>query len=281
MSTPRSLARSDRIVAARTSTRRGEFATLRCSPAKDAPRGTALLIAGFTGSKEDFTSILPILADEGWDVATYDQRGQYETPAADTDDFSLSALAADAIAVCDVLLGERPCHVLGHSFGGLVAATAAIEDPARWLDLTLMCSGIVGFGDLRPDLVTFAGAARSVPLEQIYRANEDFNRTQGIAPESPEITAFLERRFLANSPASLAAIAQHLLTTPSLAPQLAATGLPVHMLRGADDDAWAHDLQDEVATAVGTSVVVIGEAGHSPAVDQPESTARVLDSFWG
>jgi pimeloyl-ACP methyl ester carboxylesterase len=253
---------------------------LTCTPASGEVRGTALLVPGFTGSKEDFVSILPLLADAGWATASYDQRGQYETRAGDADDFSLPALAADAVAVADALLGPDPCHLLGHSFGGLVAATGAYQYVNRWADVTLMCSGIVGFGPARPDLVMFARSARTADLEQIYQANEEFNRTQGLAPESPEIAAFLKERFLANSRGALAAFAEHLLTSPSLAAPLAASGVPVHMLRGIDDDAWPHAVQDEVAATCGTTVTVIDGAGHSPAVDQPEATAAVLDSFW-
>ena len=58
MSTPRSLALPDGIVASVISTPRGGFATLRCSPGSAPVRGSALLVPGFTGSKEDFGSIL-------------------------------------------------------------------------------------------------------------------------------------------------------------------------------------------------------------------------------
>ena len=48
-------------------------------PDEGEPHGTALLVPGFTGSKEDFISVLPLLAADGWRVVTYDQRGQYES----------------------------------------------------------------------------------------------------------------------------------------------------------------------------------------------------------
>ena len=59
------------------STARGSFATF---VAGDPALPTALLVAGFTGSKEDFIAVLEPLADAGYHVVAYDQRGQYETP---------------------------------------------------------------------------------------------------------------------------------------------------------------------------------------------------------
>ena len=49
-------------------------------------RGTILLIPGFTGSKEDFIALIPYLRDLGYTVASYDQRGQFESPGPDATD---------------------------------------------------------------------------------------------------------------------------------------------------------------------------------------------------
>ena len=49
----------------------------------EAARGTALLVAGYTGSKEDFAPLLAPLAEAGYRVVALDQRGQYESPGPD------------------------------------------------------------------------------------------------------------------------------------------------------------------------------------------------------
>lgn len=59
--------------------------------------GTVLLVPGFTGSKEDFLDLLPLLHDCGWTVIALDNRGQYESPHAP--DYSLDLWADD---VCDI-----------------------------------------------------------------------------------------------------------------------------------------------------------------------------------
>ena len=49
----------------------------------DGVRGTVLLVAGYTGSKEDFAPLLAPLAEAGFRAVAIDQRGQYESPGPD------------------------------------------------------------------------------------------------------------------------------------------------------------------------------------------------------
>ena len=125
-------------------TSRGAFAThaIRVTD----PVAHVLLIPGWTGSKEDFTPILPLLASVGFDATAYDQRGQFETPGADDDDYSLSGFAADAASLARECSTE-PTHLLGHSFGGLVAQTAALETTSTWRTLSLLCTGPGALGE--------------------------------------------------------------------------------------------------------------------------------------
>jgi pimeloyl-ACP methyl ester carboxylesterase len=265
------------------STPRGTFACLSCRPQTSSlPRGDVLLVPGFTGSKEDFAALLPLLAAAGWAAAACDQRGQYETPARDDDDFSLSGFAADAVEVARAMFGgEERVHLVGHSFGGLVAATAAVEHEDAWASLTLMCSGPGGLdGDQARDLREAARIARGEGLAALYSASADRDAALGVEPAPAEIEEFLHRRFVANSAEGLAAMAELLVDTPDLTPALAALNLKIAMLRGEDDDAWPHAVQDRLAHDLGTTVVVIEEAAHSPAVEQPERTRDALARIW-
>src|SRR3954451_20038161 len=93
----------------------------------EAVRGAALMVAGYTGSKEDFAPLLAPVADAGYRGVAIDQRGQFESPgpAAPAPSRStelgagLSAVARDVREESGVRL-----HLLGHSFGGLVSRVA-------------------------------------------------------------------------------------------------------------------------------------------------------------
>lgn len=283
MSTPRTLKLDATVRRQDASTGRGTFATLSCSPnTSSLPRGNVLLVPGFTGSKEDFAALLPLLAEAGWSAATYDQRGQFESTGQPGDDYTLSGLAADALAVARELFGaEEQVHLVGHSLGGLVAATAVIEQLDEWASLTLVCSGPGAItGERRGVMLDAAKMINRDGLEHAYRANVQRNLDRGSVAPEPEIEQFLHHRFLSNSPDSLAAMARLLATAPDRTAELAALDLPIAVLRGADDDAWPHDVQDDLAQALGTRVVVIANAAHSPAVEQPEETRDSLVRIW-
>jgi len=283
LSTPRRVQLDSTIRVGDIETARGTFAGFGCSPTDSSlPRGNVLLVPGFTGSKEDFAEILPLLKAAGWQSATYDQRGQYESVGTPDDDFSLDGLAADLIAVVEALFGhDEQTHLVGHSFGGLVASAAVLAQPDRFATLTLLCSGPGGFTDAKAaEALAGAELIEHEGMEAAYVSRERRTLDRAAEPPSEEVAAFLRTRFMANSPQSLAAMARLLAETGDLTSALVDSPVPVSVVRGADDDAWAHDVQDELADALGTRVVVIDDAAHSPAVEQPEPTRDALARIW-
>ncbi len=271
MSVPRSLELPPGVVATTLETSRGSFAAHVARTEQSV--GHVLLVPGWTGSKEDFTPLLPLLAAAGLDATTYDQRGQYETPGDPDGDYSLARFAADAVAVRD-MSGTARSALVGHSFGGLVAQQAVIDTPAAWTSLALLCTGpgALGDSDRRP-LKKLVSAIGKVPLLHIHELRE-----QGIRRPA-QITRFLARRFSSNDPRSLKAITQHLIDAPDVVDDVLATGLPVWVGRGADDDAWPHAVQAEMAHRLGTEVHVVPDSAHSPAVENPVGLLEVLLPF--
>lgn len=265
MSTPKSLDLPSGVAATTIETSRGPFATHTIRVPD--PVAHVLLIPGWTGSKEDFTPLLPLLASVGFDATAYDQRGQFETPGADDDDYSLSGYAADAASLARECSPE-PSHLLGHSFGGLVAQTAVLETTSTWRTLSLLCTGPEALGESaeRP-LSQFAQALGKVPLVEIHRFREN-----GVK-RLPDIGAFLERRFTSNSVASLKAMTEHLMHTPDLIAGVERLSLPVWVGRGEHDDAWPHDAQAAMAKRLGVDIEVIPDSAHSPAVENPQGLA--------
>lgn len=245
----------------------GDIATLTAS-AVGPRRGHVLLVPGWTGSKEDFTPLLPLLADAGYDVTAYDQAGQYESGPAE--DYSLERYALNALH-----LGRSASvdgsHVLGHSFGGLVAQEAAVINPEQVQTLSLLCTGPGALGESsRRPLKKVVAAIGKVPLLQLHELRE-----QGVKRPA-QITSFLAKRFTSNDPRSLRAMTQLLIDAPDVVEQVATTGVPIWVGRGADDDAWPHDVQADMATRLGTEIHVVPDSAHSPAVENP---AALVDAW--
>ncbi len=269
----------DGVLAQDVRTARGTFATLASRPTtRPVARGSVLLLPGFTGSKEDLAPVLPLFADAGWAAATYDHRGQFESPGQPDDDYSLEAFAADALSVAAAVHGEtEQVHLVGHSFGGLVAGVAAIHDPTRWASLTLLCSGPGGLtaGDIYDDALLVSDTMQRDGLEAVYLARRLRAQERGAGPVPDAVEALDHRRFLTSSPESLSAMARHLSGAPDRTAELAALDLTMGVVRGADDT-WTHAVQDALADALGTHVEVIAGAAHSPAAEQPEATRDSL-----
>lgn len=236
-------------------------------------RGDALLVHGFTGSKEDFAPLGPLLADRGYRVVAFDNRGQHESShAADESANRVPALAADTAALADALGLEHP-HLLGHSFGGLISQRAVVDDPARWASLTLLCSG-PGANPRRRDYEALIAEMGSRTMAESWVGDREA-WAQG--QDDPEM---LRRRWLATDPRSLVAHAQELMTASSLVAEVAAAALPVHVAFGETDDAWPQDLQREMARDLDALLTVIPDAGHCPNTENPPLTAAVLADFW-
>ncbi|MFE2350405.1 alpha/beta fold hydrolase [Kitasatospora cineracea] len=254
-----------------------------CGEPAGAVRGTAVLVPGFTGSKEDFIALLEPLAEAGFRTVAVDQRGQYESDGPDDPAaYAVAALGADVRAVTAGLGTSGPVHLLGHSFGGQVAREAVLADPEDlpWESLTLMSTG--------PGAIDPAEAARtalllealdSMDLESIWQVMRQMEGER-VPPLDPEVADFLHRRWLANHPLALKAMAAHLVSAPDRVDELAAVGLPKLVLSGERDYAWPVPEQSLMAERLGAVRRTVAGAGHSPNAERPAETAAALAAFW-
>jgi pimeloyl-ACP methyl ester carboxylesterase len=247
--------------------------------------GTALLVAGYTGSKEDFAPLLAPLAQAGVRAVAIDQRGQFESPGPDDPAaYGVADLAADVLAVAALLREETagPLHLVGHSFGGLVARAAVLADPGGFTSLTLLGSGPGRLTGPRAALLDHLGPLlESGGVPGVHEAMEQLSMTDPRAQAVPAATrAFLARRFLRNSAAGLRGMADAMLGEPDRVAELAATGVPVLVLHGEADDAWTPAAQADMARRLGARHEVVPGAIHSPAVENPPRTLEVLLDFW-
>jgi pimeloyl-ACP methyl ester carboxylesterase len=281
VSTPPYVALPIGVTVATVATAVGDFAALQAGDAADdTPR--AVLVPGFTGSKEDFIAVLAPMAAAGFFVTAFDQRGQWETkgPAA-VEEYDLAGFGADLVALATVL-GER-VHVVGHSYGGLVAREAVIAVPERFASVTLLCSGPAALPHpQRDELALFADVLDEHGLEVLWAAKTALEREQGNeGPDDPEVAQFLDRRFLASSPGSLLRMARDLVDTSDRTEGLRATGVPTQVVWGEADHYWPPDLQRQMAQRLNAGTVEIAGAAHSPNVEQPQALVQIVTAFWG
>jgi pimeloyl-ACP methyl ester carboxylesterase len=274
VSTPRSAQLPPGVRAGTVVLPTGQLAVLTCTAADAVD--TVVLVPGYTGGKEDFLAILELIASYGHTVLAYDQRGQHESPGDDDPgSYTIEALAGDLL---DLLHQLGPAHVVGHSFGGLVARAAAIREPAAMRSLTLLCSGPGALPGARADGVR---ALRPVLVEGGKEALwQALAEAPAGDPLPQDVAALMKARFDGNSASGLIAMGDELLSARDRTAQLAATGLPVLVACGAKDDAWPPATQADMARRLGARHAVIADAVHSPGVEQPGATVAVLEQFW-
>lgn len=263
----------------RFATRGTRLAALVREPAGPR-RATVLLIPGFTGSKEDFRLLLDPLAEAGLRVVALDQRGQFQSPGTDElSDYTTASLAHDLLAVVDAL-GE-PVHLVGHSFGGLVSRAAVLERPASFRSLVLMGSGPAGLTGPRVDALPLMRPLVEQGMPALVETVDAMNATdQRWLALDASVQCFLRDRMLASSARGLLGMADALTGEPDRVDELRATGLPVLVLHGESDDAWSPALQADMAARLGAGHAVVPDAAHSPAVENPEATAKALLAFY-
>jgi len=301
VSTPTSLDLPDGVRRTTIHTVRGRFAALEARPASGVcEREAALLVPGYTGSKEDFLAILDLLAHDSRRVLAVDMRGQFETPGADdAAGYSAAELGADLAAI---MAATDARHLVGHSYGGLIGREAVLGG-AVVASFTLMSSGPAALTGPRADelhamlaavgagedaLGAGAGqggsggqdlAALRAGIAELWHA---YLEPQAVAAGVPgHIVAFLGRRMRGNDPLGLVLMARHMLTAPDRTAELARLDhVPMLVIYGEDDNAWSPAAQENMARQLGARRLCIPAAVHSPAVEAPATTASALTQFW-
>lgn len=198
-------------------------------------------------------------------VVTYDHRGQGASARSRFVD--MDTLAGDAAALITALdLG--PVHVVGNSMGGFVALRLAARQP-----------------ELLRSAVVLSSSADEEGQAENFLALLEYARTAGI-PETVDAMAYIMfgdttladrvallqrwRRHFAALDESILLAAEAVVRREPVLGELVGCTVPLLVLSGAEDHAYAPELSQRIAdTAANAQHVTVRGAGHSLAVEQP------------
>lgn len=108
-------------------------------------RGTGQRLLSISGTGSDLRRLPTIFESplgQHFEILAYDQRGLGQTSKPDIP-YTVADYAADAESLLNAV-GWENCHVIGISFGGMVAQELALRYPHRVERLVLACSSSGG-----------------------------------------------------------------------------------------------------------------------------------------
>ncbi len=230
-----------------------------------------VLVPGVTGSKEDFTLMLPVLAEAGYFVQSFDLAGQYESgqavpPPGRRYDYDL--FVDDLVAFLE---DGGPAHLLGYSFAGTVAQLTLVRRPDLVRSLTLLAtppeSGNA-FQGVRGGL----GPLSTITTARIAASLMRWGIVTNKNHVPPLRLEFVRHRFAYTSRRAHVDIIRLMKRTPNVQAEVAASPVPKLVAVGSHD-LWPTRLHAAFAARIGARLVVY-PTGHSPCETAPNQLSR-------
>ncbi|GGY77583.1 alpha/beta hydrolase [Streptomyces nitrosporeus] len=125
---------------------------VRSRPAPDPGAPPALYVHGLGGSSQNWSALMPLLAD-AVDGEAVDLPGFGDSPPPDDGDYSVTGHARAVIRLLDAG-GRGPVHLFGNSLGGSVATRVAAVRPDLVRTLTLVSPALPEIRVQRPAVPT-------------------------------------------------------------------------------------------------------------------------------
>jgi len=202
---------------------------------------------------------------------------------------------SQSAAIAEVLnsLGVQGATVVGHSLGGIVAGALAV-DASELVDRLVLIGSPSAAGD---DSLPFTERLLHVPVvgQALWRVRLDAMIKSGyesafapgtdvstVFPDDPDRVVDDNRAMTYDSFTKASSEADSYLEQQSLASRLTATGVPLMFIDGSEDqiiDAAA--VAEEFHAVPGAVTKLIDGVGHSPNVESPEETAKLILGFAG
>ena len=189
------------------------------------------------------------------------------------------AYAADVVAELIREVSAAPVHLVGISFGGMIAQVAALARPELIRSLTLIGTAPSFPEEVRGNMRARAELVRTQGMAAVVDSSLERWFTQETRERRPDITDRLTKTLLADDAATHATI-WDMISGLDLDNRLSEISCPSLVLVGEKDPSTPPAVASRLAGAInGSSLVVVPEASHIVTVEAPSAVNMALLSF--
>jgi 3-oxoadipate enol-lactonase len=216
---------------------------------------------------------------ESFRVINLDARGHGGSGPAE-DPFTFDDLVDDVVTVLDHLGIERAVWG-GLSLGGMTALRAAITVPDR-VDALIVVDSSAGIDPLpvRVKYRLMASAARALGMRRLMPSVLPIMFGRTTLAQQPDLVAEWGERMASMHLASMLTCLDALNGREAMLDRLGDVDVPALVLVGEEDKAQPPSRSRAIADALpNAELVVIPEAGHLSALEQPEAVSQVMRDF--
>jgi len=243
-----------------------------------------LLLHGFTGNNQDFSSVISLLSQKYCCLAV-DLPGHGQTRV--NGDESCYNMLNTAQALIDLLdhLQIDKCLLLGYSMGGRLALYMTLHFPERFEKVVLESAspGLKSEKDRSHRIQSDLDIAQNLENSNI----KDFILNWYDRPlfkslkKSPQFNQLIETR-LANNPLELAKSLRNLGTgnQPSLWEKLTQNQIPILLLAGEDDHKFQSINAEIASLCPAATLKIIPNAGHNIHFENIDKFVEVVRQFY-
>ena len=237
-----------------------------------------MMLHGLLGSLDNWSSQAKLLQEQ-YAVITVDLRNHGDSPH--VRGMSYREMAADVVELLNHL-SIKQCYLMGHSMGGKVAMTLALEKPQRIKQLIIVDIAPKAY---KPRHLKILQSMMSLPLEQIKTRKEADSYLAGW------ISTALERSFLLKNlkrnkdgfywQCNLPEIARNYLKISGFsAPKGQYYSNPSLFIRGGLSDYIQNDNELIQQYFPLNRVETLSRSGHLPHVEEPNAFYHLVDNFF-
>jgi pimeloyl-ACP methyl ester carboxylesterase len=257
-----------------TMTIRANGVALRCMVEGD---GEPLALVHGVGASLDVWDGVAALLRDRYRIVRYDLRGHGQSEKA-PGPYSVEDFAGDLRALLDQLGIER-AHVAGHSLGGLVAQSFALDHPGRLRKLALISTVAGRTEDERRRVRERLAMVASGIAGDHFRASLDRWFTDEFRAANPALLDAYAARNQANDPACYAA-AYRVLAETDLAGRLPEIAAETLVMTGEHDQGSNPRMARLMHERIRGSVLrILPVLRHSILVEAPDIVAGLLGDF--